>query len=135
MAEGHGYPLLYFINSLVCPSRYQPTVLGPRPNKTFFFLFLFRPFPACCPGLKRGGFFFPRPFPAGCQRLIRPLSFLFSFFSPFSGGLPRVNTRVFVFPPFSGGLPRVNTRVFFSRPCPAGCPGLIPWFFFFFPRN
>ncbi len=31
-----------------------------------------------------------------------------------SGGLPRVNTRVFFFPAlFSGELPRVNTTVFF----------------------
>jgi hypothetical protein len=35
------------------------------------------------------------------------------FFPPFSGRLPRVNTRVFFSPPFSGGLPRVNTKVFF----------------------
>ncbi len=69
-------------------------------------------------------------------------SFLFS--SPFSGGLPRVNTRVFFlnyffrpfpascpglipgfsfFPPFPGGLPKVNTRVFlffFFTPFPGG---------------
>jgi hypothetical protein len=38
----------------------------------------------------------------------------------------------FFFSPFSGGLPMVNTRVFFSRPFLAGCPGLIPGFFFFF---
>ncbi len=40
-----------------------------------------------------------------------------------SGGLPKVNTRVFFSPPFSGELPRVNTTVFcffFSRPFPAG---------------
>ncbi len=29
-----------------------------------------------------------------------------------SGGLPKVNTRVFFSPPFSGELPRVNTTVF-----------------------
>ncbi len=32
--------------------------------------------------------------------------FFFFGFSPFSGGLPRVNTRIFFFPPpLSGGLP------------------------------
>ncbi len=50
-----------------------------------------------------------------------------------SGGLPKVNTKVFFFfffSPFSGGLPKVNTRVFyfFFRPFPTGCPGLIPEF-------
>jgi hypothetical protein len=35
------------------------------------------------------------------------------------------------FSSFSGGLPRVNTRVFFSRPFPMGCPRLIPSFFIY----
>ncbi len=73
------------------------------------------------------------------------LFFFLKFFSPFVGGLPRVNIRVFFykfFPPFSGGLPRVNTRVFFYkfffRPFLTGslcrrrtCPWLIPGFFIF----
>jgi hypothetical protein len=38
----------------------------------------------------------------------------------------------FFFSPFSGGLPRVNTRVFFPRPFPADCPGLILGFYYCF---
>ncbi len=45
------------------------------------------------------------------------------FLSVLSGGLPMVNTKVFLF------------AFFFSRPFPAGCPGLIPWFFCFFFRS
>jgi hypothetical protein len=67
----------------------------------------------------------------GFQDLNRQTDRVF-FVLPFSGGLPRVNTRgffFFFFLPFSGGLPWVNTRVFyfiyfifiFSRPFPAGC--------------
>ncbi len=48
------------------------------------------------------------------------------------GSKPRSwNWGFFFFSPFYGGLPRVNIRVFFFRPFPAGCPGLIPGFFFF----
>ncbi len=53
------------------------------------------------------------------------------FFPPFSGGLPRVNTRFFFFfsRPFPTGCPRLIPRVFFSHPFLAGCPRLIPGFF------
>ncbi len=70
-----------------------------------FFKFFFRPFSTgslcrrrTCLGLIPGFFFFfPRPFPAGCQGLIPGFFFFFVFFPPFSGGLPKVNTRVFFF--------------------------------------
>ncbi len=59
-------------------------------------------------------FFFFRPFSADCPGLIPGFSFCFCF------------------SPFSGGLPKVNTRVFSPCPFPAGCPGLILGFFFLF---
>jgi hypothetical protein len=37
----------------------------------------------------------------------------------------------FFFPALSGGLPKVNTRVFFFHPFQAGCPGLILGFFIY----
>jgi hypothetical protein len=81
--------------------------------------------------LKSGCFFF-HPFPTGCPGLIPGLFyFILFYFSPFSGGLPRVNTRVyfilfyFIFPPFSGGLPRVNTRGFFFPPFSNGLPRIV----------
>ncbi len=98
--------------AFVCPSWFKETrglhsVRRSRAPTKYFF----RPFPAGCPGV-----FFFRPFPAGslCRRRTCPGLIPGFFFSPpYSGGLPRVNTRVFFSPPFSGGLPRVNTRVFF----------------------
>jgi hypothetical protein len=53
------------------------------------------------------------PFPESAEAAGNTRVFFF-FFSPFSGGLPKVNTRVFFF--------------FFFRPFLAGCPGLIPEF-------
>ncbi len=73
-----------------------------RDNSAFSFHSMAEPvsvyFKWCCLGLIPGFFWF--------------------FFLPFFGGLPRVNTRVFLFffPPFFGGLPRVNTGVFFFYP-------------------
>ncbi len=71
---------------------------------------------------KRTGFFFFRQsvevlkfevLSVGFQDLDRQTDIFFFFLPPFSGELPKVNTRVFFFPPFSGGLPWVNTRVFY----------------------
>jgi len=103
-----GIMRISYIITTVCLSVRPGADLGFRTStdgqdQVFFFFFFFRPFPAgslcrrrTCPGLIPGILFFS---------------------PPFSGGLPRVNTRVFFFlffPPFSGGLPRVNTTSWFS---------------------
>ncbi len=50
-------------------------------RRPHLFIYLFRPFPAGCPGLIPGFFF--RPFPAGCPWLIPGFFFSFSFFALF----------------------------------------------------
>jgi hypothetical protein len=59
-------------------------VAEPATKNFYDFLFFFGPFPADCPGLIPGFFFFSffRLFPAGCPGLITEFFFLFLFLFP-----------------------------------------------------
>jgi hypothetical protein len=62
-------------------------------------------------------FFFFALFPAGCPGLISGFFSFSFFFPPFSGGLPRVNTRLFLFfpHPYSAGCPCMFSLGIFQR--------------------
>ncbi len=136
--EGHGHPLVYYINSLVCSCvrlSVEVPILGfrfwksrswnPDRDQGFFF----SPFSDGLPRVSTRGFFFSPSVQVLKVEVLKARSGpKFFFFSPFCGGLPRVNTRVFFFRLSRSWKLRSwkpnRDQGFFFRPFLAGCPRL-----------